>query len=214
MPHYNLVVGVDQNYFDKWAAPLLKSVIKHNPNLRLHCHVVNPTKRNQITNGKCTVDITEEHISFDNETSKISYLQSVRFIVAANKFSTNENVLTLDADTICTRDYTQEEIEFLFSKQHVLQHYKDSRWLAGLIAFHSNDFRKDFAKEIQSKPLEEWEWGRDQNILAKLSKQYNFFPAPRKWISIGKNGAKSVFLTLKGNQKYKDKYLELYKGYL
>ena len=210
MQHYNLVVGVDQKYFDDWAAPLLKSVLKHNPNLRLHCHVVNPTKRNSITN----VDITEEQITFDNDTSKISYLQSVRFLVAANKFSYNEEVFTLDADTICTRKYNEEEIKNLFSQQYVLQHYKDSRWLAGLIAFTNKDFRQEYAKELNSKEIKDWEWGRDQNILAKLSKQYKFVPAPKNWISIGKNGARSVFLTLKGNQKYKDKYLELYKGYL
>ena len=210
MQVYNLVVGVDQNYFDKWATPLLKSIATHNPNLKLHCHIVNPTKTNKIIN----VDITEEHISFNNETSKISYLQSVRFLVAVNKFNTNEKVMTIDADTICTRSYTLEELSFLFSKQHVLQHYKDKRWLAGLIAFHDNQFRQEYAKEIQSKQIDNWEWGRDQNILAELSNQYKFVPAPKNWISIGKNGAKSVFLTLKGNQKYKDKYLELYKGYL
>lgn len=210
MQVYNLVVGVDQNYFDKWATPLLKSIATHNPNLKLHCHIVNPTKTNKIIN----VDITEEHISFNNETSKISYLQSVRFLVAANKFNTNEKVMTIDADTICTRSYTREELSFLFSKQHVLQHYKDKRWLAGLIAFHDNQFRQEYAKEIQSKQIDNWEWGRDQNILAELSNQYKFVPAPKNWISIGKNGAKSVFLTLKGNQKYKDKYLQLYKGYL
>ena len=160
------------------------------------------------------VDITEEYISFENETSKISYLQSARFLVAANKFSYNEDVFTLDADTICTRKYSEEEMAFLFSKQHILQSYKDKRWLAGLIAFTNKDFRQEYAKEIQSKEIKDWEWGRDQNVLAKLSEQYNFVPAPRDWISIGKNGAESVFLTLKGNQKNKDRYLDIYKGYL
>ena len=209
MPRYNLVIGVDQNYFDTWATPLLHSIQKYNLNLNLHCHIVNPTKTNSISN----VDITHEYISFENESSKISYLQSIRFIVAANKFSINENVLTLDADTICTRPYTQEEIEFLFSKQHVLQHYKDGRWLAGLVVFRDNGFKTAYVKELQAKEIRDWEWGRDQNILAKFSKEYNFIPAPRDWISIGKNGAKSVFLTLKGNQKRKNKYLSLFKGY-
>ena len=210
MQVYNLVVGVDQNYFDKWATPLLNSIINRNPNLKLHCHIVNPTKTNKIKD----VDITEETVEFDNETSKISYLQSVRFLVAANKFSTFENVMTIDADTICARSYIQEEIETLFSKQHVLQHAKDGRWLAGLIAFHNSSFRQDYANEIQSKDIKDWEWGRDQNVLAKFSGEYNFVPAPRNWISIGKNGAESVFLTLKGEQKTKDKYLNVYKGYL
>lgn len=210
MPHYNLVVGVDQNYFDRWARTLLWSVHRHNPQLNLHCHIVNPTKENKMSN----VDITEEHILFENETSKISYLQSVRFLIAADKFSSNEKIMTIDADTVCTRSYTHEEITSLFSKTHVLQHYKDQRWLAGLITFSNDQFRQDYAKEIRSKQTKDWEWGRDQNVLAKCSKQYNFTPAPRDWISIGKNGAESVFLTLKGNQKNKNRYLDIYKGYL
>jgi len=210
MQVYNLVVGVDQNYFDKWARTLLWSIYRYNPQLNLHCHIVNPTKTNKMSN----VDITEEHISFESETSKISYLQSVRFLISADKFGTNEKIITVDADTICTRSYTQDEINLLFSKNHILQHYKDQRWLAGLIAFSNDQFRQDYAKEIRSKEIKHWEWGRDQNVLAKFSNQYNFVPAPRDWISIGKNGAESVFLTLKGNQKNKNRYLDIYKGYL
>ena len=48
----------------------------------------------------------------------------------------------------------------------------------------------------------------------KLSKKYNFEPVSKHWISIGKNGLKSIFLTLKGDQKYTEKYLSVYKQYL
>jgi len=210
MQVYNLVVGVDQHYFDTWAIPLFKSIKSHNPNLRLHCHIVNPTKSNTISN----VDITEETIKFANDTSKISYLQSVRFLIADSKFNKSEKVVAIDADTICTRPYSQEEIEFLFSKQHILQSYKDNRWLAGLVAFSDNGFRQDYINEIKSKDIEEWEWGRDQNILDKFSEEYNFIPAPRDWMCIGKNSSDSIFLTLKGTQKTKAKYLRWYGKYL
>ena len=97
MQHYNVLLGCDQTYFDEWATPLLKSIQYHNPWLRLHCHIVNPTKQNKLQN----VSITSESRSFHSEEAKISYLQAVRFLVAADKFSNNENVFTLDADTIC-----------------------------------------------------------------------------------------------------------------
>lgn len=210
MQVYNLVVGVDQQYFDTWATPLFKSINTHNPNLRLHCHIVNPTKSNTLSN----VDITEETIKFANDTSKISYLQSVRFLIADSKFNKSEKVVAIDADTICTRSYSQAEIEFLFSKQHILQSYKDNRWLAGLVAFSDNGFRQDYINEIKSKDIEEWEWGRDQNILDKFSEEYNFIPAPRDWMCIGKNSSDSIFLTLKGTQKTKAKYLRWYGKYL
>ena len=210
MQVYNLVVGVDQQYFDTWATPLFKSISTHNPNLRLHCHIVNPTKSNTLSN----VDITEETIKFANDTSKISYLQSVRFLIADSKFNKSEKVVAIDADTICTRSYSQEEIEFLFSKQHILQSYKDNRWLAGLIAFSDNGFRQDYINEIKSKNIEEWEWGRDQNILTEFSEEYNFVPVPRYWMCIGKNKSDSIFLTLKGAQKIKAKYLGRWEEYI
>ena len=49
-----------------------------------------------------------------------------------------------------------------------------------------------------------------------LSKKYKFNEQPRTlfWMSIGKNGNSSVFLTLKGNQKTKDKYLKIYNSFV
>lgn len=210
MQHYNILIGCDQTYFDKWTVPLIQSIQQHNPKIYLHCHIVNPTKENYLDN----VDITSEHVVFASETSKISYLQSVRFIIANNKFSNNELVFTLDADTICTRSFTEQELEQLFSQQHVLQHPKDNRWLAGMVVFKDNGFRQEYAKELFLKNTNDWEWGRDQIILAKLNKEYNFTPLPKSWMSIGKNKTESVFLTLKGDQKESSKYLKWYEKYL
>src|SRR5210317_1926416 len=100
MLRYNVLIGCDQNYFDQWAVPLLQSINHHNPWLNLHCHIVNPTKENTLD----SVSITHEKKDFLNNESKISYLQSVRFLAVANKFRKNEHVITLDADSICTRE--------------------------------------------------------------------------------------------------------------
>jgi len=86
MQHYNVLIGCDQNYYENWAIPLLQSIRKHNPWLNLHCHIVNPTKDNVLEG----VSVTSETINFVNDESKISYLQSVRFLAVANKFSKNE----------------------------------------------------------------------------------------------------------------------------
>jgi len=210
MPHYNVLIGCDQNYYDTWAVPLLLSIQRHNPWIHLHCHVVNPTKENILD----SVDITSEQLEFASNESKIAYLQSVRFLAVANKFRKNEKVITLDADSICTREIGRTAIERLFEKQHVLKHHKENRWLAGFVTFLDNGFRQEYAKELNSIPIDKWKWGRDQTVLNKLADEYQFEKLDQLWMAIGKNRNSSAFLTLKGEQKETDKYLNVYRKYL
>ena len=210
MPRYNVLLGCDQKYYDEWAVPLLKSIHHHNPWISLHCHIVNPTVENSLDN----VNITTEKREFLNSDTKIAYLQAVRFLVAAEKFSNNENVVTLDADSICTRPIIEPtEIENLFQKQYVLQHHKEDRWLAGLVVFNQNGFRQELNKELTSIAFDNWQWGRDQIVLNTFANEFNFQSVGNQWMSIGKNKTNSVFLTLKGNQKVKEKFLINYQRY-
>jgi lipopolysaccharide biosynthesis glycosyltransferase len=207
---YNILIGCDQKYYDDWGVQLLSSIHKHSPDISLHCHIVNPTKENNLP----YVDITSEQIDFLSDEVKISYLQSSRFLVVADKFKNNENVITLDADSICTKPITEEELSSVFERQYVLKHHKEDRWLAGLVTFSDNGFRQEYVKELNSINLENWKWGRDQLILNQMSRSFNFTPVGSNWMSIGKNKNNSIFLTLKGEQKETDKYLSWYKRYL
>lgn len=210
MQHFNILVGVDQNYYDEWAIYLLRSIRRYNPWLNLHCHIVNPLKENKLDG----VSITTETRKFVSDESKISYLQSVRFLAVANKFKKNENVFTLDADSICTRKIGHVFTQRLFEKQHILKHHKENRWLAGFVTFLNNGFREELVSELNSIPVDEWRWGRDQTILNKLADDYKYEKLDRLWMAIGKNKFNSAFLTLKGEQKYTDKYLDVYRKYL
>ena len=206
---HNILIGCDQRYYDDWGITLLSSIQKHSPNVSLHCHIVNPTRENKLS----FVDITSEQIDFPTDEVKISYLQCVRFLVVADKFNNNESVITLDADSICTRPISEDEFSSIFKKQHVLKHHKEDRWLAGLVTFCDNGFRQEYVKELNSINLKNWKWGRDQLILNHLSDKFNFTPVGSNWMSIGKNKDNSIFLTLKGEQKETDKYLNWYKRY-
>ena len=209
MHPYNILIGCDQLYFDEWAVPLFQSIQRHNPTISLHCHIVNPTVKNSLNN----VSITAETLEFLNDEVKIAYLQCVRFIAANSKFKKDEKVIILDADTICTRPINDIELTSLFSCQHILQHPKDARWLAGFVTFYNNGFREEYVKQLESVPVNEWNWGRDQTVLDQLADQFDFKAVPRQWMSIGKNKFESAFLTLKGKQKITDKYLNVYKQY-
>lgn len=212
MPRYNVLLGCDQKYYDDWALPLLLSINRHNPWLNLHCHIVNPTKKNKLK----FASITTEQRDFVTDEAKISYLQSVRFLAVAEKFNNAENVITLDADSICTRTIGQgAAIQRLFSKQHVLKHHKEDRWLAGFVVFNNNSFRQEYYKELTSVPFDDWKWGRDQTVLNTFVDEFKFEPVSKLWMSIGKvpRNTPSAFLTLKGEQKFTEKYLNGYNRY-
>ena len=213
MPLYNVLLGCDQKYYDDWAKPLLESIHKFNPWIQLHCHIVNPSRNNKLNYA----NITTENRKFSSDIERISYLQSVRFLVVSDKFSNNENVITLDCDTICTRPIHRDDALIrLFEKQHVLKHHKEDRWLAGFVVFNQNGFRQEFSQELRSVPYSQWEWGRDQIVLNTFAQEFKFESVGRVWMSIGKlrKEHQSAFLTLKGEQKVTEKYLKAYRKYL
>ena len=212
MPRYNILVGCDQTYYDDWAIHLVRSIKYFNPWITCHVHVVNPVHIEKVEG----VQYTTEQRTFPNETVKIGYLQSVRFLKVAEKFTDKDMVMTLDADTICTRKTTPEKFVEVANKITVLRHLKDHHWLAGLVTFGYPGFKQEFAKRLLAKPIEEWAPFHDQNVLDSLSKDFTFAEQPPRlyWMSIGKNGNQSVFLTLKGRQKEKDKYLSTYKKFI
>ena len=209
MQAYSILVGVDQKYYDDWASTLLKSINFNCPDIKLRCHVVNPKQLNKLP----FVEYTTEEISFDNENSKLSYLQAVRFL-AVSKIPVTECVLTIDADTICCRKFTKEEFINIFDKQNILvKDKKPDRWLCGFVCFRNDNFRYEYADLLNFNTVSTWVPGRDQQVLATLKDKFNFEPVHHKWMSIGKNGRRSIFLTLKGDQKTTHKYLEIYKAF-
>lgn len=211
MPRCNILIGCDQKYYDDWGINLIRSIKYFNPWITCHVHVVNPIDLKKIPG----VEYTTEQKEFPNDTIKIGYLQSVRFLKVAEKFNDNDLVMTIDTDTICTRKTTPEEFISVASKITVLRHLKDYRWLAGLVTYGSAGFKKDFADRLLAKPFEQWAPFHDQNILDDLSKVYTFHEQEKLyWMSIGKNGHRSIFLTLKGSQKFKEKYLMIYNSIL
>ena len=206
MTVYNILVACDHIYYVDWAEHLLKSIHYHAPWVRLHCHIVNPQEFKKLG----YVDYTFESISFTSEDSRIGYLQAVRFLVVADKFNNDELVMTLDADTICTKTFTEQDLSLLFESLHVLSRPKDFRWLAGLVTFDQSNFRQDFANRLRDNPVSEWKIGCDQEVLVKLAETYNFTPVGVPWMAIGKTRVPTVFITLKGNQKTIDKYLSAF----
>jgi len=208
MQHYSIVIGCDQLYYDTWSVHLLKSIHFYNPWIKLRCHIVNPSVLIKLP----YVEYTTETIVFKNDISKISYFQAVRFI-AASKIPLHENFITLDADTICTQSFTKECFAELFKALYVKQHHKNNKWLASLVSFGAGDFRYDYANMLNHVPLDKWKWGRDQHILAKLDIKYKYTPVADRWLISGKPRDNCIFLTLKGNQKLTDKYLNTFNTY-
>jgi len=208
----HILVACDQNYYNKWGIELLKSTRYYNPSswLNVHCHIVNPSKGFEQVKD---VDYTTEKYS----NPSIEFLQGVRFLVASNKLPTDQ-VMILDADTVCTREFTKEEFIDVTSDVTVLKHHKKNAihpWLCGFVTLGTELFRQDYANNLLITKTHKWEYGHDQDILLLLSNLHQYKEAPQEWICMGKQNPKSVFLTLKGDKhKNNPKYTDQLKRYI
>ena len=99
----NILIGVDQTYYEEWGTNLIVSILHHNPFVQCHVHIVNPSKNFKKLKN---VDYTTENKLFTSNTNKLGYLQAVRFLKVAEKFNNDDLVMTLDADTVCTKSFT------------------------------------------------------------------------------------------------------------
>lgn len=206
----HILVACDQNYYDKWGIELLKSTRYYNPSswLNVHCHIVNPSRGFEQVKD---VDYTTE--KYNNPS--IEYLQGVRFLVASNKLPT-EQVMILDADTVCTKEFSQQEFDSVTSNVTVLKHHKHAAlhtWLCGLVTLGTGNFRHEYADALLNTDILEWKYGHDQDVLNSLHSKYNFNEATANWMCMGKQNPKSVFLTLKGTHKLNPKYTNQFERY-
>jgi hypothetical protein len=86
--------------------------------------------------------------------------------------------------------------------------------MAGLVTYGSDSkFRNEFKEQLLSMPLENWQYGWDQDVLNLLDEKYQYARLNvGEWMSFGRGGG--TFLTLKGDQKTANGYLEIYKDIL
>lgn len=202
---YNILLACDTEYYHTWAINCIKSIQFYVPWIKITVAICNPKDINEIPK----INYHYVNYNFTNEDSKIPYFQALRFLLCAELFPNDENVLSIDCDTILTRSFTQLDFENLCKTQHVLKHHKENRWLAGFITFGKDDFRHKFREYLLQIPITNWTYGRDQEVLKTLSSEYKFKPIEiGNWVSFGKG--KGIFLTLKGSQKNSIKYMPNY----
>ncbi len=208
---YNILLACDSSYYDIWAINCIKSIQKFTPWIQVHVVIVNPSDSYQTIPG---VTYHEDRVDFPNDTCKISYYQAVRFVKCAELFPNNELVMSIDCDTLCTRSFTENDFYTVTSSIHVQRHQKNVRWMAGLVTYGvDSNFRNEFREELLKLPLEKWSYGWDQDVLNTLDTKYNYKKlVVGDWMSFGRGTG--TFLTLKGDQKTSDGYLEIYKGIL
>lgn len=190
-----ILIGCDDQYYEKWGVTLIKSLKHFVPWINIHCHIVNPTTYTPMD------DVT---YSMEQGNSSTGYLQAVRFLKATDYCG--DNLMVIDADTICTRSFTEQEFDDICEGISVLRHPKAPRWLCGLIASDNPDFWQTYASCLET---DTWVIGRDQDVLADMTRHYKFKDCGSKWMKIGKPG-NAIFQTLKGTQKQDPKYLKFY----
>jgi hypothetical protein len=207
---YNILLACDSKYYNTWAKNCINSIQKLVPWITITVVIVNPIDVQELPNVKYVYD----YVKFENETSKISYYQAVRFLKCADIFSNNDLVMSIDCDTILTDSFSKTEFEVICKTIHVQRHQKDVRWMAGLVTYGSdNDFRNRLKEKLLFKPIEDWLYGWDQDVLNDLSSEFNYNKLfVGDWMSFG--AGNGLFLTLKGDQKTSENYLENYENNL
>jgi hypothetical protein len=202
----NILLACDSNYYQTWTINCINSIQKYVPWMKITVIIVNPNNINEIPNVKYVYD----YVEFSNDDSRVAYYQAVRFIKCADLFPDNELVMSIDCDTILTKPFLEEEFKKLCSNISVLRHHKADRWMAGLVTYGNTEhFRKKIKDHLLSIPVEQWIYGWDQTALNQLSVEFNYTPIEvGGWMSFGKG--KGKFLTLKGSQKVKEKFLNNY----
>lgn len=204
---YNILIGCDHAYYEQWGVPLLKSVKHYAPWVNLHAHIVNTDSYTRLAD----VNYTTETRAFYSDESRIAYLQAVRFLKAYELFpGVEDHIITVDADSICTQSFTPAELDSIKHTPTILKHQKAGHWLAGFVSYGASRFKKDIYDLILSEPIENWVYGRDQACMAELSNDIQYQECGDRWMKVGKPHKDAIFLTLKGNQKNTDKYLQHY----
>lgn len=207
----NILLGCDSLYYNQWAINCIKSIQKYVPWLSVHIFIVNPLDNYEKLSG---VKYYEEFIKFPNDTCKVAYYQAVRFLKCAEIFPSDELVMSIDCDTLCTRSFSEDDFKSITSSIHVQRHQKNIRWMAGLVTYGDNSkFRNDFRTELLKLPLDLWPYGWDQDILNSLDSVYHYKKLNvGEWMSFGRGGG--TFFTLKGDQKILEGYLDVYHNIL
>jgi hypothetical protein len=208
---HNILIACDSSYYETWGINCAASIQKFVPWINIHIVQVNPKDDYNKLKG---ITYYEEHVDFPNESCKIPYYQALRFLKCSEIFSNNELVMSIDCDTILTRPFNKIDFENICQTIHVQRHQKNIRWMAGLVTYGNNStFRNEFKEKLLSIPLSEWKYGWDQDVLNELGSKYNYSKLNvGSWMSFGRGGG--IFLTLKGDQKIAQGYLEIYNGIL
>ncbi len=206
----NILLACDNEYYHKWTVNLIKSIQHYAPELKITTVVVNPEIINELPN----VHYVYDKVEFPNEECKVAYYQAVRFLKCYDIFPNKELVMSVDCDSICRKNINNTELTMICSTVHVLKHPLKDRFLAGMVTFgNNNKFRKKFKEMLLSKPLEQWTYGWDQEVLSNLNKEFKYDHLDNTWMSIGKV-ADGTFYTLKGSQKDKPNFVGRYEKIL
>lgn len=205
---HHILLSCDQTYYQEWAMNCARSIKHHAPWMQITVNIVNATTAVEKISG-----IRYHHTEIDlaDFSSPVAYYQASRFLVADELFEDKDHVMVLDCDTVCTRPFPPEDFEEICSQVSVLWNQKSCSWLAGLVTLGSSlDFIREYKRQLLLTCPSRWSYGHDQVVLKNLSQQFNFSPVVRdQWISVGKGPG--IFLTLKGSQKRKTKYLEQFQ---
>lgn len=202
----NVLISCDSKYYKNWGISLIRSLRQCVPWINITVIIINAEEKNEVFG----VNYYYDNIEISNNESRIAYYQAARFLKCCDIFPNNELVMTVDCDSICTREFTTDQFNNIAKNINFFKHPFKDRLLAGIVTFGEDPkFRKRFKELLMSEPYEKWKYGRDQLVIGMLAAEFDYGLLGDDWMSMGKEET-GVFYTLKGNQKNTDIYIKRY----
>lgn len=209
--------GCNIEYFRKWGQVFGLSARVHTPWAHVHYHVFDGTEQDQQwceSNGfSYSQEVTPNDYNQDLEQRR-AYWSNMRWVRAAETFSTTTPVISIDADSIIVKDISKQQ--FLDDLQHSWVPTAPKREQLSLAS--AVGYGLDAAREVYTERMRHIRntgtlaWADDQKLLDIMLNNNEISAMDLRYTDF-KFKDTSYIWTGKGDRKFKVKFNEMLAKY-
>lgn len=221
-----IYIGCDENYYQSYATPLIKSILNQIDWISVHCHVILENKNIDILLSHPRLTHTYEIIDkpfinsipintklevklgkYDIEINpKIIYYASCRFMRLEEIFEDSQRIIQIDTDSILFKPFTKKDFYNLTDDVRAMRKPKvPEKIMASALSLGKGKegklFRKNLSKKMYDAFCNGAYWFIDQVVLQEYFLDKDFEPIPISWNTWSFKKRDAFFRTAKGNKK-------------
>lgn len=204
----------DHNYFNTWAKTFVVSSQRHAPWAHIHLHIFDGTDQDRewAHNHTCSITVEPTPVNYNTDlASRRAYWSNMRFVRLAELYTDSTAVISVDADSVFSKDLTEDQFD------HDLEHSwvttakkREQLSLASAVGFAPDLARHQLKSLLESIPR--LVWYMDQINLDILLDQGTLLPMDTRYSDFKMTDASYIW-TGKGERKFKSKFQQLRANY-